>query len=295
MGYSLSGHIVQGGQPRPVLQYVGEGWDQLKRQPSPIPYIPQGLQHIREIYVAEARGEAVGVGEVHVVQQSAEVAYSSWDRTFLYVHVKGIGHDPAVRETRLPPHPGALFEPVEHVGTVAVPTLQREVDPERDGMLAGFTYSLYRPPPLVMRIGDGLDARVRSRGDDEERGSELGGEPGDLAQVSQGSVSNVLVGVGEVTFRSEVRAHGTDCKPGVFGKLLNPLRVISLRLPFDFDGVVSEAGEAVDRLCDVLALEADDVVRIAELLLHPLRPPAVNPLINRRCRMRNRTTMGKIM
>src|SRR5215204_7538103 len=121
-------------------------------------------------------------------------------------------------------------------------------------MLAGFTYSLYRPLPLVMRIGDGLDARVRSRGDDEERGSERGGEPGDLAQVSQGSVSNVLVGVGEVTFRGEVRAHRTDRKPGVFGELLYPLRVMSLRLPFDLDGVVSEAGEAVDRLCDVLAL-----------------------------------------
>src|SRR5918993_2788918 len=294
MVYSLSGHIVQGGQPRPVLQYVGEGWDQLERQPSPIPHIPQGLQDFCEVYVAEARGQAVGVGEVHVVQQGAEVADSSWDRTFLYVHVKGIGHDPAVRETRLPPHPGTFVEPVEHIGAVAVPTLQREVDPKRDGMLAGLAYSLYRPLPLVMRIGDGLDTRVRSRGNDEERGSELGGEPGDLAQVSQGGVSNVLVGVGEVTFRGEVRAHGTDCKPGVFGELLYPLRIMRLRFSLDLDGVVSEAGKAVGRPCKVLALETDDVVRIAELLLHPLRPPAVNPLINRRCRMRNRTTMGRI-
>src|SRR5215208_2774758 len=131
-----------------------------------------------------------------------------------------------------------------------------------------------------MRIGDGLDTRVRSRGDDEERGSELGGEPGDFAQVSQGNLSNVLVGVGEVTFRGEVRTHGTDCKPGVFGELIDPLRVMRPRLPFDLDGVVSKAGEAVDGLRDVLALESDDIVRIAELLRHPLRPPAVNPLIN---------------
>src|SRR5215210_3596264 len=295
MGYSLSGHIVQGGRPRLVLQNVGEGWDQLERQHSPVPHIPQGLQDISEIYVAEAWGEAVGVGEVHVVQQGAEVADSSWDRTFLYVHVKGIGHDSAVRETCLPPHPGAFVEPVEHVGAVAVPALQREVDPEGNGMLAGLTYCLYRPLPLVMRIGDGLDARVGSRGDDEERGSELGGEPGDLAQVRQGGVSNVLVRVGKVTFGGEVGAHRADCKPGVFGELLYPLRVMHLRLPFDLDGLVSEAGKAVDRLCDVLALKADDVVRIAELLLHPFRPPAVSPLINRRCRMRNRTTIGRIM
>src|SRR5215208_753032 len=279
MGYSMSGHIVQGGRPRLVLQYVGEGWDQLERQPSPIPHIPQGLQDICEVYVAEAWGEAVGVREVHVVQQGAEVADSSWDRTFLYVHVKGIGHDPAVREARLPPHPGGFVEPVEHVGAVAVPTLQCEVDPERDGVLAGFTYSLYRPLPLVMRIGDGLDTRVRSRGDDEEGSSELGREPGDLTQINQGSVSNVLVGVGEVTFGGEVRAHGTDREPSVFGELLYPLRVIRLRLHFGLDGVVSEAGEAVNGRRDVLALEADDVVRIAELLLHPLKPPADKPTL----------------
>src|SRR5215204_6235869 len=257
MGYSLSGHIVQGGRPRLVLQYVGEGWDQLERQPSPIPHISQGLQDICEVYVAEAWGEAVGVREVHVVQQGAEVADSSWDRTFLYVHVKGIGHDPAVREARLLPHPGALVEPVEHVGAVAVPTLQREVDPEGDGMLAGFTYSLYRPLPLVMRIGDGLDARVRSRGDDEERGSERGGEPGDLAQVSQGSVSNVLVGVGEVTFRGEVRAHGIDRESCILGELLYPPRVMRLRLALDLDGIVPEAGKAIYGRRGVLALEAD--------------------------------------
>src|SRR5215208_277499 len=145
MVYCLSGHIVQGGQHWLVLQYVGEDRYKLERQPSPIPHIPQRLQHTCEVHVAEAWGEAVGVGEVHVVQQGAEVADSSRDRTFLYVHVKGIGHDPAVGETRLPPHPGALVEPVEHVGAVAVPTLQREVDPEGDGMLAGFIYSLYRP------------------------------------------------------------------------------------------------------------------------------------------------------
>src|SRR5829696_69438 len=167
MVYSLFGHIVQGGQPRHVLQYVGEGWNQLERQPSPIPHIPQGLQDFCEVYVAEAWGEAVGVGEVHVVQQGAEVANSSWDRTFLYVHVKGIGHDPAVSETRLTPHPGAFVEPVEHVGAVAVPAFERKVDTERDGILAGFTYSLYRPLPLVMRTGHRLDARVRGRGDDK--------------------------------------------------------------------------------------------------------------------------------
>jgi hypothetical protein len=80
-----------------------------------------------------------------------------------------------------------------------------------------------------MRIGDGLDTRVRSRGDDEEGGSELGRELGDLTQISQGSVSNVLVGVGEVTFGGEVRAHGTDREPSVFGELLYPLRVMRLR------------------------------------------------------------------
>src|SRR5829696_8975519 len=41
-----------------------------------------------------------------------------------------------------------------------------------------------------MRVGDGLDARVRGRGDDEEWGSELGGELGDLTQVSHGDVSD---------------------------------------------------------------------------------------------------------
>jgi hypothetical protein len=52
-----------------------------------------------------------------------------------------------------------------------------------------------------MRIGDGLDARVRRRGDDEERGFELCGELGDLAQVNPCSVSNVSFGMGQIAFR----------------------------------------------------------------------------------------------
>src|SRR5215203_4670594 len=111
-----------------------------------------------------------------------------------------------------------------------------------------------------MRIGDGLDTRVRSRGNDEERGSELGGEPGDPAQVSQGSVSNVLVGVGEVTFRGEVRAHGIDRESCILGEDPYPLRVMLPGLALDFDGIVSEAGEAVDRCAYVFALESDDIV-----------------------------------
>jgi hypothetical protein len=54
-------------------------------------------------------------------------------------------------------------------------------------------------------------------------------------------------------------------------------------------------GKAIDGRGNVFALEADDIVRIAELQHHPLRPPAVSPLINRRCRKRKRTTMGRIM
>jgi hypothetical protein len=55
-----------------------------------------------------------------------------------------------------------------------------------------------------MRVGDGLDARVRGRGDDEERGFELGGELGDLTQVSQGGVPDATFRVGQIAFRSEV-------------------------------------------------------------------------------------------
>ena len=117
----------------------------------------------------------------------------------------------------------------------------------------------------------------------------------DVAQVSQGGVSDLRVGVGEVAFRGEVGAHGADREAGVLGELADPLRVVPLRLPFDLDGVVAEPGEPVDGHGDVFAPEADDIVRVAELLRHPLRPPAVSPLIKRRCRMRNRTTMGRIM
>ena len=53
------------------------------------------------------------------------------DGTLFYVHVEGVGHDAAVRETRLAPHPGSLLQTVQHVRTVAVPALEREIDPER--------------------------------------------------------------------------------------------------------------------------------------------------------------------
>ena len=72
------------------------------------------------------------------------------------------------------------------------------------------------------------------------------------------------VGVGEVTFGGEVRAHGADREPSVFGELLYPLRVMRLRLPFDLDGVVAEPCQPVDRLRHVLARKADHVVRIPE-------------------------------
>src|SRR5215213_12038019 len=216
-----------------------------------------------------------------MVQEVSEGADGRWDRALLDVHVKGIGHDAAVRKACLPPHPGALVEPVEHVGAIAVPALQREVDTEGGGVLADFSYSLYGPMPLIVRIGDGLDARVRGRGDDEERGSELGGELGDLTQVSHGDVPDATFRMGQVAFRGEVRAHRADREPCIFGEEPYPLRVILPGLALDFDGIVSEAGKAVDRCAYVFALESDDIVRIAELLRHPLRPPAVNPLINR--------------
>src|SRR5829696_2616719 len=207
MIYSLPGDSVEGDRLGLVLQYVGEGWDQLECQGAFVPHIPQGSRDLCEVYVAETWGEAVGVGEVHMVQEVSEGADGRWDRALLDVHVKGIGHDAAVRKACLPPHPHALVEPVEHVGAIAVPALQREVDTEGGGVLANSSYSLYGPLPLIVRIGDGLDARVRGRGDDKEWGSELGGELGDLTQVSHGDVSNVSFGVGQIAFRGEVRAH----------------------------------------------------------------------------------------
>src|SRR5215211_7535359 len=114
--------------------------------------------------------------------------------------------------------------------------------------------------PLVVRTGDGLDARVRGRGDDKEWGSELGGELGDLTQVSKGGVSNIAIRVGQVAFRGEIRAHGPDRESCVFGELLYPPRVVRLRFALDLDSIVPEAGKAVDGRGYVFALESDDVV-----------------------------------
>ena len=69
----------------------------------------------------------------------------------------------------------------------------------------------------------------------------------------------------------------------------------ALRFPFYLDGIVAEPGKPIDGQGDVFAPEADDVVRVPEILRHPLRPPAVSPLIKRRCKKRKRTTMGRIM
>ena len=197
----VQGNVVERWRMSLLAQYVRKRWDQLKRHASSVTHLHERLQDFREVHVAEAWGEAVGVREVHVIQEVSEGADGRWDRSFFDIHVNGIGHDTAAREARLPPHPRALVESVQHEGAVAVPALQREADPEGSRVLAGCPYSLYRPQPFVMRIGDGLDARVRRRGDDEERGFELCGELGDLAQVNPCSVSNVSFGMGQIAFR----------------------------------------------------------------------------------------------
>src|SRR5688572_27686511 len=113
------------------------------------------MQDFCEVYVPEAGGEAVGVGEVDVVQEVAEGADGVRDRTLLDVHVEGVGHDAAVGETRLAPEPGALLQTVEQVRAVAVPALEREIHPQGCGVLARCPYSLNGPQPLVAGFGDG--------------------------------------------------------------------------------------------------------------------------------------------
>ena len=75
--YGPPGDVVEGWPVRLVLQYVRGSGDQLERKASPVPSFPQRPQDFFEIYVSEAWGEAVGVGEVYVVQEVCEVADGS--------------------------------------------------------------------------------------------------------------------------------------------------------------------------------------------------------------------------
>src|SRR5215203_1215611 len=135
----------------PFLQQVRERRDELEREASLVAYLDMGPQNLREVYVPEAGGEAIGVGEVDVVEEVPGREYGSGDRALLDVHVKGIGHDATVRKACLPPHPHALVEPVEHVGAVAVPALEREIDTEGSGVLTAFSYPSCAHRPSTSR------------------------------------------------------------------------------------------------------------------------------------------------
>src|SRR5215218_3956111 len=113
---SLPCNLVKGGWLRFALRYVRKRWDQLERQASPVTHLDERLQDFREVYVAEAGGETIGVGEVNVVKKVTVGEDGAGDRRFFYVHVEGVSHDAAVQEARLAPHPHALLQTVQHVG-----------------------------------------------------------------------------------------------------------------------------------------------------------------------------------
>ena len=199
-----------------------------------------------------------------MAQQALRRAQRVGNRRLLDVHVERVAHHAAVGEPGRLPQLDRLLEPVQEVRLVSVPRLERDVDAHGRGVFAARADALDRPLPLVRGWRDWRRLHHGRRRDDDRRRSRCRREICDRAHVVHGVPPSAGIGIAEIAIGGVHRGDRADRDTGVGRKLSDPRRVVLLGLADELDRVVAEAGDALDRALDRLAVVREGVVGVPE-------------------------------